>query len=85
MAHTLKGVEEKLAADPSYREPDQGDFGTNTYAPEAVTGVETVGFCSNAPAGPDFETSRLSLESWILSLWAIGTCVVTALCIIGAK
>ena len=35
-----------------YRGPDLGDFGTKTYAPGAVTGVETVGFRSNAPAGP---------------------------------
>ena len=32
--------------------PDQGAFGTKTYAPGVVTGVETEGFRSNAPAGP---------------------------------
>ena len=35
-----------------YRAPDLGDFGTETYAPGVVPGVETVGFPSNGPAGP---------------------------------
>ena len=35
-----------------YRGPHLGDFGTETYAPGAVTGVETAGCRLNAPAGP---------------------------------
>ena len=42
----------------------KGDFGTRTYAPGAVAGVETVGFRSNAPAGPTISiTDTLEVSS----------------------